>query len=85
MRKPTRISTSFAIDRSVLDYLKRTRSHHSPSERANELLRRAIMMEQNEALEKEAAAFYAATGKAERAECREFALASRRSLARQGE
>jgi len=33
-------------------------------------------------LEKEAAAFYASTGKAERAESREFALASRWSLMR---
>jgi hypothetical protein len=85
MRKPTRISTSFTIDRSILDYLERTRSNRSRSERANELLHRAILLEKNEALEKQAAEFYAATGKPEHAESREFALASRRSLARQDE
>jgi hypothetical protein len=57
----------------------------SISEPANELRRRAILQEQYEALEKEAAEFYALTGKAERTESREFARASRRSLARQGE
>jgi hypothetical protein len=82
MRKPTRISTSFTIDRSILDYLERTRSNRSRSERANELLRRGILQEQYEALEKEAAEFYASTGKAERAESTEFTLASRRSLTR---
>jgi hypothetical protein len=80
MSKPIRISTSFTIDRSILDYLERTRSHRSRSERANELLRRGILQERYVALAKEAAEFYAATGKAERAESREFALASLRSL-----
>ena len=85
MSKPTRASRSFTIDRAILDYLERTRSHRSWSERANELIRRAILQEQYEALEKEAAEFYASTGKAERAESREFALARRRPLTRQGE
>ncbi len=85
MSKPTRISTSFTINRSILDYLQRTRAKRSLSERFNELLRRGIVQEQDEALENEAAGFYASTGKAERAESREFVLASRRSLMRQGE
>jgi hypothetical protein len=51
----------------------------------NELLRRAILAEQYEVLEREAAEFFAATGKTERAESRAFAAASRRSIARAGE
>jgi hypothetical protein len=49
------------------------------------LLRRAILKEQYEALEQEAAAFFAAAGKAERAEARTFAAASRRRILRDGE
>jgi len=73
------------VDRSILDYLQRTRSSRSRSERMNELLRRAILAEQYEVLEREAAEFFAATGKTERAESRAFAAASRRSIARAGE
>ncbi len=85
MSKATRFSKSFTVDRSVLDYLQRTRSGGSRSERVNELLRRAILHEQYEALEREAAEFFAAAGKAERAESRAFARASRRAIARAGE
>ncbi|MGD1100463.1 MAG: hypothetical protein ABSA59_00220 [Terriglobia bacterium] len=85
MSKPTRSSKGFTLGRSILDYQQRTCSNRSRSERANELLRHAILLEQYEALEKEAAEFYASTGKAERAESREFALARRRPLTRQGE
>ncbi|MFZ0961041.1 MAG: hypothetical protein WAO35_09055 [Terriglobia bacterium] len=85
MRKPTRISTSFTIDRSILDYLERTRSHRSRSERANELFRRGILQEQYEALEEQAAEFYARAGNKERAETKVFALANHRSLTRHGD
>ena len=85
MRKATRFSKSFTIDRSILDYLQRTRSSRSRSERVNELLRRAILEEQYEALEREAAEFFAAAGKTERAESRAFAAASHRSIARAGD
>ena len=46
------------------------------------MLRRAILEEQQEALEKEAAHFFEAAGEAERAESRAFAGASRRSIVR---
>jgi len=85
MRKATRFSKSFTIDRSILDYLQRTRSSRSRSERVNELLRRAILEEQYEGLEREAAAFFAAAGEDERAERKAFTAASRRSIAREGE
>jgi hypothetical protein len=48
------------------------------------LLRRAIIEEQYEVLEREAAEFFAATGKTERAESRAFAAASRRTFTRDG-
>jgi metal-responsive CopG/Arc/MetJ family transcriptional regulator len=85
MRKATRFSKSFTIDRSILDYLQRTRSSLSRSERVNELLRRAIIEEQYEALEREAAEFFAAVGKKERAESQAFAAASHRAITREGE
>ena len=83
-RKATRSSRSFTIDRSILDYLQRTRSHRSRSERVNELLHRAILQEQYEALEKEAAEFYSSAGKRDRAETKAFSRASQRALAREG-
>jgi len=85
MSKATRSSKSFTVDRSILDYLQRTRSRRSRSERVNELLRRAILEEQYEALAREAAEFFPATGRTERAESRAFARASRRSITRDGE
>jgi hypothetical protein len=85
MSKATRLSKSFTVDRSILDYLQRTRSSRSWSERVNELLRQAILQEQHEALTREAADFFAATGRTERAESRAFAEASHRSITRDGE
>jgi hypothetical protein len=85
MSKATRFSRSFTIDRSILDYLHRTRSGRSRSERVNELLRRAILAEQYEALERKAAEFFAGVGKTERAESEAFVAASRRSIARAGD
>ncbi len=73
------------MDRSILDYLQRTRSSGSRSERVNELLRRAILEEQYEALESEAAEFFGAAGRRERAETRAFARATRRSITRAGD
>jgi hypothetical protein len=85
MRKAKRCCKSFTIDRSILDYLQRTRSSRSRSERVNELLRRAILEEQYEALEREAAEFFAAAGETERTERKAFAAASHRSITREGE
>jgi hypothetical protein len=82
MSKATRIAKSFMIDRSILDYLQRTHSNGSRSERVNALLRRAILEEQSDALAREAAEFFAAAGKAERAESRAFSAASRSTITR---
>lgn len=80
-----RSSRSFTIDRFILEYIQRTRSYRSRSERLNELLRRAIWQEEYEALEKEATKFYAAAGKRESAESKAFALASHQTLMRKEE
>jgi uncharacterized protein YqeY len=84
-RGATRYSRSFTIDSSILDYLQRTCSHRSRSDRVNELLQRAIRQEEYEALEREAAEFYSKAVKQEQAESRAFAQASRETLAREEE
>jgi hypothetical protein len=85
MRKAVRSSRSFTIDPSIFEYLQRTRSHGSRSERVNELLHRAILQEQYEALEREAAEFYPQAGKRDRSETRAFSRATQRTLARERE
>lgn len=85
MRKATRPPKSFTIDRSILEYVQRTRSRRSRSERVNELLGRAIREEQYEALDREAAEFFAAARRTERAESKAFRGASHRSLTRESE
>ena len=85
MSRAMRFSRSFTVDRSILDYLHRTHSGRSRSERVNELLHRAILEEQYEALEREAEEFFAAAGKTERTEARAFAAASRRTICREGD
>jgi hypothetical protein len=82
MSKATRSSKSFTVDRSILDYIQRTRSRRSRSERVNELLRRAILQEQYDALEAEAAEFFAAVGRTDRTEARAFSAASLKTIAR---
>lgn len=85
MGKANRFSRSFTIDGSILDYVQRTRSSRSRSERVNELLRRAILDEQYESLEREAADFFGAAGTREQGERKAFAAASRLSMTRDGE
>ena len=85
MSKATRIAKSFMIDRSVLNYLQQTRSNGSQSERVNALLHRAILEEQSDALAREAAEFFADSGKAERTESKAFSAASRRAITRNEE
>jgi hypothetical protein len=84
MRKANRKSTSFTVDTGLIEYLQRTRHGRSRSERVNELLRRAILQEQYEALERECAEFFGGGGN-ERAERDAFAAASGRSMSRDSE
>lgn len=74
MNKPNRGSRGRPLDCS----------NTPPSESGTESFPHAILQNLDEALEKEAADFYAHTVKADRAESREFARASRRSFKRQG-
>ena len=78
----TRSSKSLPIDRSILHYLQRTCSSRSRSECVNELVWRAILEEQYEALEGEAAESFVVAGKTERAARKAFAAGKRRSLRR---
>jgi len=74
------MSRSFTIEPYVDEYVTRTRGERSASERVNELLKRAILEEQYESLEAEAAAFFAAARPASRQEARAFQKASLRTL-----
>jgi hypothetical protein len=82
MAQTKRFSKTFTVDRSILDYIQRTRSNRSRSERANELMHRGMLDEQSASLEREAAEFFGAEGEPERAESRSFAKAGLKTLAR---
>ncbi|MGH9776913.1 MAG: hypothetical protein ACRD5I_00730 [Candidatus Acidiferrales bacterium] len=77
-----RQTASFTLDQDLLDYLSRTRRGRSRSQRVNELLRRAVELEQQARLEAEAAAFFKTVHRSERAETRAFQRTARKSLAR---
>lgn len=54
-----RLPKSFTIEAEINDYVDGTKGDRSASDRVNELLRRAMMQEQYDRLEAEAAAFFA--------------------------
>jgi len=54
-----RLPKSFTVDPEINEYVDSTKGERSASERVNELLRRAMLQEQYEKLEAEAAAFFA--------------------------
>ncbi len=84
MRKNrTRAAKSFTIDRDTVRYLNATSRNQSASQRVNELLRRAIVAEQYDALEREAAAFFADVSDEEREEARAFQSAALKTLSRE--
>jgi len=68
---------SFTIDPEIDEYVSATKGDRSASERVNTLLRRAILLEQLEGLEAEAAAFYSMPHS--RAETKAFQKASLRT------
>jgi hypothetical protein len=76
-----RISKSFTIDPEVSSYVDETKGEQSASDRVNDLLRRAMIQEQYERLEAEAAEFFAGA-QADRAETREFQKAALRTFGR---
>jgi hypothetical protein len=75
-----RIPKTLTVEESVLAIVERTKGDRSTSERVNELLKRALELEQQDELEREAARFYAAENQADRQEERAFQKASVRSL-----
>ncbi len=81
--RKTRTAKSLTLDSTLLAHVVATQGNGSTSERVNELLRRAILEEQYDRLEGEAAKFFAPAAKEERTEARAFERASRRSLARE--
>jgi len=82
MSKTTRIAKCFTIEREISDYIVNTKGERPASQRVNELLRRAMLEEQYERLEREAASFFSDIGKAERRETRALQRASLRSITR---
>jgi hypothetical protein len=82
MQRAMRLPKSFTLERSIVSYVQDTRGSGSSSERVNELLRKAILQEQYERLEKEAAEFFSTPSKTDRREARAIQKASIRSLSR---
>jgi len=73
-----RLAKSFTIEPDINNYVDETKGDRSASERVNELLRRAMLQEQEERLAAEAAEFFAAAN-AGRNETEAFQKASRRT------
>jgi hypothetical protein len=76
-----RTTKSFTIEKEINEYVASTRGIASASERVNELLRRAIIEEQYEKLEAEAAAFFSEPEQG-RPETRSFQKAALRTFER---
>ena len=76
-----RLAKSFSIEADINEYVDETKGGRSASERVNELLRRAMVQEQYDRLEAEAAEFFGDT-KVDRAETKAFQKASLRAFGR---
>jgi hypothetical protein len=78
---PMRLAKSFMVEPEVNEYVDATKENRSTSERVNELLKRAILEEQYDRLDAEAAAFFAES-RSSRRETREFQKAALRAFDR---
>jgi hypothetical protein len=76
-----RVPKSFTIEPEISKYIDETKGERSASDRVNDLLRRAIIQEQHERLDAEAAEFFAEAN-SDRAEIQEFQKASLRTMGR---
>jgi hypothetical protein len=76
-----RISKSFTLEPDVSSYVDETKGKRSASDRVNELLRLAMLQEQYDRLEAEAAEFFA-DSHADRTEIKVFQKASLRTFGR---
>ena len=74
-----RLPKSFMVDPEINEYVDSTKGERSASERVNELLKRAILEEQYDRLEAEAAAFFTEV-RSSRVETRAFQKAALRSF-----
>jgi len=74
-----RISKSFTIEPDISSYVDETKGQRSASDRVNELLRLAMLQEQYDRLEAEAAEFFSGTPK-DRAGTKAFQKASLRTF-----
>jgi len=77
-----RVPKSFTLDPDISEYVVATKGGQSASERVNDLLRRAMLAEKYERLEREAAAFFSTISEAERKETQAFQKAAARTLQR---
>jgi hypothetical protein len=76
-----RIPKSFTIEPDISNYVDETKGQQSASDRVNELLRLAIVQEQCQRLEAEAAEFFSDV-QTDRSETKDFQKASLRTLGR---
>ena len=82
MKNATRMVKSYSIDPEIGEYVAATKGNISASERVNDLLRRAIIQEQEEKLEAEAAAFFASLKGKRRKTTLDFQRAALRTFER---
>jgi hypothetical protein len=76
-----RLAKSFTIEPDINSYVDETKGDRSASDRVNELLRRAMLQEQYDRLEAEAAEFFA-HAKTDRTEAKAFQKASIQTFSR---
>ena len=76
-----RLAKSFTIEPDINSYVDETKGDRSASDRVNELLRRAMLQEQYDRLEAEAADFFA-HAKTARIETKAFQKASIQTCSR---
>jgi hypothetical protein len=77
----SKLPKSYTIEPDVNNYVEATKGAQSASKRVNQLLKRAIIQEQYDQLEKEAAEFFAAQA-GDRHETKSLQRAARRTLER---
>ncbi|HEV8076311.1 MAG TPA: hypothetical protein VGP66_10700 [Candidatus Acidoferrum sp.] len=77
----SKLPKSYTIEPDVNNYVEATKGAQSASKRVNQLLKRAIIQEQYDQLEKEAAEFFAAQA-GDRHETKSLQRAARRTLVR---
>ena len=83
MKPAVKMAKSYSLDPETVEYVEKTKGRLSASERVNQLLRRAIMAEQYQLLEQEAAVFFSSVSAEEREEAAAYLDATTESLKRE--